>query len=125
MVLPNTASLLFFLNGPNPASFWFIFVLFHNTRTNFTLNDKSIDGVLGSRTRGGMMEGADESTELWRHPYCLIFSSKRNLGSPQYLAIGYSAPSITIKVFQYCSPILILCGYPVGLVVLLFVHNSK
>ena len=25
---------------------------------------KSIDGVLGTRTRGGMMEGADESTEL-------------------------------------------------------------
>ena len=31
--------------------------------TNFTINDKSIDGVLGSRTWGGMMEGADESTE--------------------------------------------------------------
>ena len=59
---------LLFKNGPNPASFWFIFVLFHNTRTNFTINDKSIDGVLGSRTQGGMMEGADESTELWRHP---------------------------------------------------------
>ena len=29
---------------------------------------KSIDGVLGTRTRGGRMEGADESTELWRHP---------------------------------------------------------
>ena len=25
---------------------------------------KSVDGVLGTRTRGGMMEGADESTEL-------------------------------------------------------------
>ena len=37
--------------------------------TNFTINDKSIDGVLGSRTRGGMMEGTDKSTELWRHPY--------------------------------------------------------
>ena len=32
--------------------------------TNFTINDKSIDGVLGSRTQGGMMESADESTEL-------------------------------------------------------------
>ena len=30
--------------------------------TNFTINDKSIDGVLGNQTRGGMMEGADEST---------------------------------------------------------------
>ena len=25
-------------------------------------------GVLGTWTRGGRMEGADESTELWRHP---------------------------------------------------------
>ena len=24
--------------------------------------------MLESQTRGGMMEGADESTELWRHP---------------------------------------------------------
>ena len=36
--------------------------------TNLTNNDKSIDGMLGSRTRGGRMEGADESTELWWHP---------------------------------------------------------
>ena len=36
--------------------------------TNLTINDKSIDGMLGSRTRGGRMEGADESTELWWHP---------------------------------------------------------
>ena len=30
--------------------------------------------MLGSRTRGGRMEGADESTELWWHPnyyFCL------------------------------------------------------
>ena len=32
--------------------------------------DKSIDGVLGTRTRGGRMEGADESTELLQHPQC-------------------------------------------------------
>ena len=30
---------------------------------------KSIDGVLGIRTRGGRMEGANECTELWRHPH--------------------------------------------------------
>ena len=38
-------------------------------------NGKSIV-VLGIRTRGGKMEGADESTELWRHPnfsVCLVF----------------------------------------------------
>ena len=30
--------------------------------------DKSADGVLGIQTKGGMMEDADESTELRRHP---------------------------------------------------------
>ena len=33
-------------------------------RSNLTINDKCIDGVLGSRTQGGRMEDA----ELWRHP---------------------------------------------------------
>ena len=32
------------------------------------MNDKSVNGVLGSQTRGSRMEGADESTELWQHP---------------------------------------------------------
>ena len=27
--------------------------------------------MLGNRTRGGRMEGANESTELWRHPHLL------------------------------------------------------
>ena len=36
--------------------------------TNLTINDKSVDGVLGTQTRGGRMVGADEFTELWRHP---------------------------------------------------------
>ena len=33
-----------------------------------TIHEKSTDGMLWSQTWGGMMEGADESTELWRHP---------------------------------------------------------
>ena len=37
--------------------------------TILTINEKNIAGMLGSRNRGGRMEGADESTELWRHPY--------------------------------------------------------
>ena len=60
------------LNGPNPASLLFIFTYFHNAKTNIgtnlTINDKSRDGVVETRTRGGRMEGTDESTELWRHP---------------------------------------------------------
>ena len=30
--------------------------------------EKSIDGVLGIRTRGRRMVGADETTELWQPP---------------------------------------------------------
>ena len=59
---------IFLLNGPNPASSLFIFVLFsHRTdkySTNLTIIEKSIDGMLGRRTRGSSMDGADESTEL-------------------------------------------------------------
>ena len=62
----------FFKKWAKPGQFLVYFRSFpqHKDKysTNFTINDKSIDGVLGSRTRGGMMEGADESTELWRHP---------------------------------------------------------
>ena len=52
--------------GPIPASFLFIFVLFHY---NFNVtNRKSIDGLLGILTRGCRMVGSDKSAELWRHP---------------------------------------------------------
>ena len=32
--------------------------------TQIKVIDKSVDGVLGTRTHGGRMEGVDESTEL-------------------------------------------------------------
>ena len=35
---------------------------------NTTINDKSVDGVLGTETQYSMMEGADKSNELWLHP---------------------------------------------------------
>ena len=66
--------LIFFKNGPNPASFLFSFFSHDKYSTN-TINDKSIDGVLGTRTRDSMMVGADESTELWRHALiCLLLN---------------------------------------------------
>ena len=34
--------------------------------------EKSVDGVLGIRTRGRRMVGADETTELWRPPNSLL-----------------------------------------------------
>ena len=36
-----------------------------------------VDGMLGTRTRGGRMEGADESTELMRHLYSLLLFGPR------------------------------------------------
>ena len=33
-----------------------------------TINNKSVDGVLGNKTRSGRMEGTDQSTELRRDP---------------------------------------------------------
>ena len=50
-----------------------LFVLFsffsHDKYSTNTIYEKSIDGVLGTRTWGGRMVGADESTEIWRHPF--------------------------------------------------------
>ena len=59
-----------FLNWPNPASFVISFFFSHckdKYSTNLTINDKSVDGMLGSWTRGSRLKGADESTELWWH----------------------------------------------------------
>ena len=39
---------------------------FINTNTVQNLTIKCVDGVLGTRTRGCRMVGADESIELWR-----------------------------------------------------------
>ena len=37
-----------------------------NIAKELTINGIRVDGVLGIRTRDRRMEGADESTELWR-----------------------------------------------------------
>ena len=39
-----------------------------NTVQNLTVNCRSIDGVLGIRTRDLGVLGADKSTKLWRPP---------------------------------------------------------
>ena len=56
-----------FLKMAKPGLFFVIFALFtmqKQNNTNLTINDKSVDGELGTRTWGGNMEGADKSTEL-------------------------------------------------------------
>ena len=47
----------------------YLFIFSHDKySTNLTINDKSVDGVVGTRTWGGRMVGADEITELWWPP---------------------------------------------------------
>ena len=57
-----------------PLFVCFSFFSHNKYSRNITVNDKSIDGVLGTQTWGSRMVGADKSTELWRHPqngfYC-------------------------------------------------------
>ena len=56
----NRSYFFLFKNGPNPASFCLFSFFSHDKfSTNLTINDKSVDGVLGTRTRGGRMVGAD------------------------------------------------------------------
>ena len=56
----------FYLNGPIPVSFC-LFSSFPHDSIQIQW-DKSGDGVLGTKTLSSRMEGADESTELWRQP---------------------------------------------------------
>ena len=60
-------------NGPNPACFCLFLFFSHDKYSTNTINEKSVAGVLGTQTRGGKMVGADESTELWRHPINMCF----------------------------------------------------
>ena len=57
---------MFIKIGPIPASFC-LFSFFLITISIIQI-EKSVDGVLGIRTRGRRMVGADETTELLRPP---------------------------------------------------------
>ena len=57
----STVNSKYVFNGPNPASF-----CLYSSFSQY--NENSVDGVLGTWTRGSRMVGADESTELSRDP---------------------------------------------------------
>ena len=54
-----------------------LFVYFRSFLIPITVSikqiEKSVDGVLGIRTRARRMVGVDETTELWRHPKIVHF----------------------------------------------------
>ena len=66
----STVNSKYVFNGPNPASFclYSSFSQYNDKYTTNTINENSVEGVLGTWTRGGRMVGADESTELSRDP---------------------------------------------------------
>ena len=72
-------------NGSNAASFCLFSFFSHDKyRTSTVVNDKSVDGVPGTQTRGSRMVGADKSTELWWIPMN-FFSSFYSLGATKRL----------------------------------------
>ena len=88
-------------NGPNPGSFCLFSSFLHGT--NQILIDKSIDGVLGTRTRGGRMEGVDESTELWRHPYLYLLTLPTHANLYVRILLTYIMQKIRHLMFSYLS----------------------
>ena len=70
-MFPSTASNDFYkwpinTTRANPGLF---LVYFRSFLVTISIQiEKSIDGVLGIRTRGHRMVGTDETTELWRPP---------------------------------------------------------
>ena len=60
-----------------------LFVYFRDFLNTISIiqNEKSVDGVLGIRTRGLRMVGNDATTELWRHPQWIILLFLKNIWS--------------------------------------------
>ena len=75
--------IFFFKKWANPG----LFLFFRSFLVKISIQiEKSIDGVLGIRTWGHRMVGADDTTELWRPPYYEIFLS---CGNEHWVIIGY------------------------------------
>ena len=61
----TSLNIFLFLNGPNPAYFCLFSFFSHGKYSTNAINDKNVDGGLGTRTQGGRIVGAVESTVLW------------------------------------------------------------
>ena len=59
-----------------------LFVYFRYFLDTISIIEKSVDGVLGIRTRGRRMVGADETTELWRplNAYVFVYAFSQPIG---------------------------------------------
>ena len=92
-------SKVFFNKWANPGLFLFYFRSF---LVIISIQiEKSIDGVLGIRTRGHRMVGADETTELWRPPIISKVTNKQvwQLWRPSQVLL---AGPLSRKYFPIC-----------------------
>ena len=59
----------FFLNKMGQSRPLFVYFRYFLNTISIIQIEKSVDGVLGIRTRGRRMVGAEENKELWRPPW--------------------------------------------------------
>ena len=92
------------------------FCYFHDTISIIQF-EKSIDGVLGIRTRGRRMVGPDKTTELWRPPIiklpllCMFFLfavSKKSIGRSVLQAMFITL--ITLKLMIKLTQTVLNCS---------------
>ena len=78
-VTENLYAILFFFFFVKMDQSWPLFVYFRYFLDTISIIqiEKSIDGVLGIRTWGRRMVGADETMELWQPPACMPFFTGR------------------------------------------------
>ena len=62
-------SIVVFNKWAIPCLFRLFSFFSHDKYSPNNTNDKSVDVMLWTQTRGGRMVGTDESAELWRHPF--------------------------------------------------------
>ena len=87
--------------GQSRPLFLFIFVFSTRINLNSNLNWKSIDGVLGIQTRGGRMEGTDESTAAPHSYYILLLRLPQSFVT--YSLSRGSVPCANFTQHQYLN----------------------
>ena len=73
---------IFFLKMGQSRPLFFVYFRYFFDTISIIQIEKSVDGVLGTRTRGRRMVGADETTELWRPPKSLKSYRRRACNDP-------------------------------------------
>ena len=104
---PSPYTIVFWMGQSQPLFVYFR--LFYKTQTKYNLI-KSIDGVLGTQTRGGRIEGADKSTDLWWHPMQLLKNGPTPAPFPIVFVFQTHITNFTTNMYVKKCPSSIRCG---------------